>query len=51
MLREMIELSSDEICEKLGRTVSNLNVLIYRSRTRLRECLENKWLLKDDYSC
>lgn len=51
MLREMIELSSDEICEKLGITVTNLNVLMYRSRTRLRECLENKWLLKDDCSC
>lgn len=51
MLREMIELSSDEICEKLEITVSNLNVLMYRSRTRLRECLENKWLLKDDCSC
>ena len=51
MLREMIELSSDEICEKLGITVTNLNVLMYRSRTRLRECLENKWLLKEDCSC
>lgn len=51
MLREMIELSSDEICEKLGLTVSNLNVLMYRSRTRLRECLENKWLLKGGCSC
>ncbi|MGE8564778.1 MAG: RNA polymerase subunit sigma, partial [Acinetobacter bohemicus] len=26
-------------------------VLMYRSRTRLRECLENKWLLKGDCSC
>lgn len=51
MLREMIELSSNEICEKLGITVTNLNVLMYRSRTRLRECLENKWLLKEDCSC
>ena len=51
MLREMIELSSDEICEKLELTVSHLNVLMYRSRTRLRECLENKWLMKEDCSC
>ena len=51
MLRETIELSSNEICEKLGLTVSNFNVLMYRSRTRLRECLENKWLLKGDCSC
>ncbi len=51
MLREVIELSSDEICEKLELTVSNFNVLMYRSRTRLRECLENKWLLQEDCSC
>lgn len=51
MLREVIELSSDEICERLEITVSNFNVLMYRSRTRLRECLENKWLLKEDCSC
>ena len=51
MLREMIELSSQEICNKLGLTISNFNVLMYRSRTRLRECLENKWLLKEDCSC
>lgn len=51
MLREMIELSSDEICEKLKLTVSHLNVLMYRCRTKLRECLENKWLLKEDCSC
>lgn len=51
MLREVVELSSDEICERLEITVSNFNVLMYRSRTRLRECLENKWLLKEDCSC
>lgn len=51
MLREVIELSSNEICSKLELSISNFNVLMYRSRTRLRECLENKWLLKDDCSC
>lgn len=51
MLREVIELSSNEICEKLELTVSHFNVLMYRSRTRLRECLENKWLLQEDCSC
>lgn len=51
MLREVIELSSSEICEKLELTVSHFNVLMYRSRTRLRECLENKWLFKEDCSC
>ena len=51
MLREMIELSSEEICQKLELSLSNFNVLMYRSRTRLRECLETKWLLKEDCSC
>lgn len=51
MMREVIELSSNEICSKLKLSISNFNVLMYRSRTRLRECLENKWLLKEDCSC
>lgn len=51
MMREVIELSSNEICSKLELSISNFNELMYRSRTRLRECLENKWLLKEDCSC
>lgn len=51
MMREVIELSSNEICSKLELSISNFNVLMYRIRTRLRECLENKWLLKEDCSC
>ncbi|MDA3454007.1 MULTISPECIES: RNA polymerase factor sigma-70 [Acinetobacter] len=51
MMREVIELSSNEICSKFELSISNFNVLMYRSRTRLRECLENKWLLKEDCSC
>lgn len=51
MMREVVELSSNEICSKLELSISNFNVLMYRSRTRLRECLENKWLLKEDCSC
>ncbi|WP_182004022.1 RNA polymerase factor sigma-70 [Acinetobacter lactucae] len=51
MMREVIELNSNEICSKLELSISNFNVLMYRSRTRLRECLENKWLLKEDCSC
>lgn len=51
MMREVVELSFNEICSKLELSISNFNVLMYRSRTRLRECLENKWLLKEDCSC
>jgi RNA polymerase sigma-70 factor (ECF subfamily) len=43
MMREFIELDSAEICEKLSITTSNLHVMLYRARLRLRECLENHW--------
>ena len=43
MMREFIELSSDEICEALSLTTSNLHVLLYRARLKLRQCLENNW--------
>ncbi len=46
MMREFIELESSEICATLDITVSNLNVLLYRARMRLRECLENRWILE-----
>lgn len=43
MMREFIELDSQEICTTVGITVSNLNVMLHRARIRLRECLENRW--------
>lgn len=43
MMREFIELESTEICESLCITTSNLHVMLYRARLRLRECLENRW--------
>ncbi|MFZ3193514.1 MAG: RNA polymerase factor sigma-70 [Moraxellaceae bacterium] len=51
MLREFIELETDKICSKLALSVSNLHVLIYRARLKLRECLENKWMLQEDCAC
>ncbi|WP_231757313.1 RNA polymerase factor sigma-70 [Microbulbifer elongatus] len=43
MMREFIELESDEICDQLSLSTSNLHVILYRARLRLRECLENGW--------
>lgn len=43
MMREFIELESPEVCQAVGITVSNLNVMLHRARLRLRECLENRW--------
>ena len=43
MMREYIGLSSDEICELEGLSVSNLHVLLYRARLKLQKCLEINW--------
>lgn len=43
MMREFIELESNEICDTLNISTSNLHVMLYRARLRLRECLENRW--------
>lgn len=40
-LREIEGLETAEICKILAVTVTNLGVLFYRARTRLRECLES----------
>ncbi|MDP2264369.1 MAG: sigma-70 family RNA polymerase sigma factor [Hydrogenophaga sp.] len=43
LMREWLELSSDEICKGLGLTPTNLYVQLHRARLRLRECLELNW--------
>lgn len=43
MMREFIEMNSQDICEVLDITVSNLNVMLHRARLRLRRCLEKNW--------
>ena len=39
-MREVMGVSTEEICEELGITANNCWVLIYRARMSLRECLE-----------
>lgn len=48
MMKEFVELDSHEICSAVGITTSNLNVMLHRSRLRLRECLENRWFMKEE---
>ncbi|ABM37663.1 sigma-70 family RNA polymerase sigma factor [Polaromonas naphthalenivorans] len=43
LMREWLELSSEEICKELGLTPTNLYVQLHRARQRLRECLELNW--------
>lgn len=43
LMREWLELSSEEICKELGLTPTNLYVQLHRARLRLRACLELNW--------
>lgn len=43
MMREWLELETEEICQELSITASNAWVLLYRARLRLRECLDLNW--------
>ena len=42
VLREVRELTTEEICKILEVTSTNLGVLLQGGRNRLRECLENR---------
>ena len=42
VLREIEGLATPEICKILEVTRTNLGVMLYRVRNRLRECLEAK---------
>ncbi len=43
-LREIDEMKTTEICKKLAISTTNLGILLFRARNRLRECLEKKGL-------
>ena len=46
LMREWLELSSEEICKDLQLTPTNLYVQLHRARLRLRECMELNWFGK-----
>jgi RNA polymerase sigma-70 factor (ECF subfamily) len=43
MMREVMELDTEEICKELRITANNLWVILYRARVSLRQCLEQNW--------
>lgn len=43
MMREWLELDTEQICTDLAITPANLWVLLHRARLRLRGCLEQRW--------
>lgn len=47
-LRELDELSTDEICDVLSISSSNYWVMMHRARMALRRCIEINWFMKAD---
>ncbi len=43
LMREWLELSSEEICKDLKMTSTNFYVQLHRARLKLRECLDLNW--------
>ena len=43
MMREWLELETDEICKELAISATNLWVLLHRARLRLRDCIQKSW--------
>jgi len=43
MMREWLELETDEICKQLTISPTNLWVMLHRARLRLRDCLQLNW--------
>lgn len=44
LMREWLELETEEICATLQISSNNLFVILHRARLRLRECLQARWL-------
>ncbi|MFD0709898.1 RNA polymerase subunit sigma [Photorhabdus luminescens] len=47
MMREFIGLETQEICQEMALSISNLNVILWRARMRLRECLSQRWFSQE----
>ncbi len=43
LMREVLEMETEEICKELSISTSNCWVVLYRARMRLRECLQLRW--------
>jgi DNA-directed RNA polymerase specialized sigma24 family protein len=43
LMREWLELSSEDICKELKLTSTNFYVQLHRARLKLRECLDFNW--------
>lgn len=48
LLREMDGLATEDICNSLELSATNVRVILHRSRTHLRSCLEQNWFLRTE---
>jgi RNA polymerase sigma-70 factor, ECF subfamily len=46
MMREFMEMTTEEICQELAISTTNCWVLLHRARLALRECLDLNWFGK-----
>ena len=51
LMREVVELGTEEICAELGLTATNVHVCLHRARLALRACLEAKWFGSGEAPC
>lgn len=42
-MREVMDMSSEEICKELDISATNLHVILYRARLSLRSCMTKNW--------
>jgi RNA polymerase sigma-70 factor (ECF subfamily) len=47
VLKELEDLSTEEVCKELGITPNNLWVILHRAREQLKSCLEQNWLQRN----
>jgi len=51
LMREVVELETDEICAELGLSPTNVHVCLHRARLSLRACLERNWFGSGEEPC
>lgn len=43
LMREVVELETQEICAELSLSMANVHVILHRARLALRACLQHNW--------
>lgn len=51
MMREFMDMSTEEICQELAVSSTNCWVLLHRARLALRECLDMRWFGNEGKRC